>query len=317
MAGITAAASLAEALRDQRVEGVVHSFFRNDEVLGSGFATREFTGGSTINITHHYAGNASVGVFEEGDAIGEAGSQSYLVAKWSPTYYKGVMSHTGHAVDQIRNGASSAVWFDPIAKEFERIIPDMTHKISTDMLGTGLTPPVGIQGICDNAGTIATILRSTYTWYQAFEGTSLTSSTVVTVADIDSAMYQSQDQPYEGAVDQIWTSWKQKYKRREAIGHQGVSNSPIRRMDPAMEGRTGSVIDDDSHGGVPIRPKKGLDNSIWLGITTSTMFIGDMRAWTVAEQGVTGDSRKFLVTRALGLGSTDPRKNWKLTGYST
>lgn len=319
MAGVTAALSLAAALKDQRVEGIVESLFRNDEVMGE-FATRDFTGGATINITHHYAGNTSVGRYSEGDAAGVAGSQSYIVAQWGPSYYKGVIQITGHARDQLRNGDPQAAFFDQISEEFARIIPDMVHAISEDMLGTGLVDPVGVQGICDSAGSIAGLSRSTYTWFQAFEGASLTSSTVIEVADIDSATYQSHDPPYNGRVSALWTSWKQQFRYKTKIGNAGVSNSPLRinvNGGGPVTFNSGDVRDQAFYGSTPIKPKMGLTNSVWLGLTESTFFVGDMREWTVEQLGKTDDSDKFLVTRAVGLGNEDPRRNWKLTGYTT
>ncbi len=55
---------------------------------------------------------------------------------------------------------------------------------------------------------------------------------------------------------------------------------------------------------------------MWLGLTKETFFVGDMRDWTVKALAATDDSDKFLITRALGLGCLDPRKNWKLTGFT-
>lgn len=318
MAGVSAASSISDALRDQRVEGVVQSLFRNNEVLGE-FPTRPFTGGATINITHHYAANTSVSTYEEGDAVGQAGSQSYLSSQWPAQYYKGTVSITGHARDQLRNGDPQAAFYDQIGMEMQRIIPDMIHKISVDMLGSGLTAPVGIQGIIDSAGTIANLNRSTYTWFAAFEAASLTSSTAIEVADIDYAMASGSDDPYEGNVDEIWTSYLQVRKFKAKIGNAGVANAPIRiNVDGpgAVHLNAGDVRDASYIGNVPIKAKKGLTNTIWLGLTKSTFFIGDMRNWTVDQLAKNDDSEKFLVTRALGLGCMDPRRNWKLTGYT-
>jgi hypothetical protein len=318
MAGVTAAASIADALKTQAVVGVVESLFRNNEVMGE-FPMIPFTGGSTINIKQHYAGNTSVGVYSEGDAIGVAGSQSYITAQWPEAHYKGVMQITGHARDFTRNGSNEAVFFDQIAMESERIVNDMIHQISIDMLGTGLTSPVGIQGIVDSTGTIAGLSRATYTWFAAYEAASLTSSTAIQVADIDSAMSQSQDQPYAGMVDEIWTSWHQQFKLKGAVGNVGVSNSPVRIISqgPGPQGiNVGDVRDQMFVGSVPIKTKRNLDNSIWLGLTKADFFIGKMREFQVDELGKTDDSDKYLVTASFGLGNKNPKRSWKQTGYT-
>ena len=103
------------------------------------FPMRPFTGGSTINVKMHYAGNDSVGTYDEGDADGVAGSQSYLTAYWPEKHYRGMVSITGHARDYTLNGSNQAVFFDQLSEEMARVVPDIVHKISTDMLSTGTT----------------------------------------------------------------------------------------------------------------------------------------------------------------------------------
>lgn len=315
MAGVNAATSISDALRDQRVAGIVEAQFRSNEVIGL-FPMRPFTGGATINVTMHYAGNTSVGTYQEGDAPVEAGSQSYLTAQWGAAYYRGVISFTGHAEDQLMGGSLQAAFYDQIGQEMDRCMVDITHAIATDMLGTGLTAPVGMLGIIDSTGTIAGLSRSTYTWFASFEGSSLSSSTVITVADIDSAQYQTADPPYEGRVSAIWTSLKQSAALKNVIGNAGVSNSPV-RQDAGAAVNAGNVLDPSYVGGLPIRKIRGLDNSVWLGVSESEFFIGDMRSWKVDELAKVDDSRKFQITRAVGLGCMNPRRNWKLTGYTT
>lgn len=316
MPGMTAANDIADALRDQAVAGVVDTLHRNDEVLGE-FKTRPFTGGSTINVKMHYAGNTSVGTYDEGDAIGEAGHQSYLTAMWPEKHYKLVVEITGHARDYTRNGSNQAVFFDQVGLEFEKGMKDLVHKVSTDALGTGTTAPVGIQGIVDDAGTVAGLSRATYTWFQAYEvaGT----STTVVVNDLTNALSTSQDAPYAANVDEIWTSWKQVGKLRIAMGNAGVANSPI-RINVQGAGpvtlNSGSPADPIYFGAVPVRPKRNLTNSIFLGLTKSEFFMGVMRDYTVKELGATGDSDRYLVTCAYGLGCDNPQKSWKVTGYT-
>lgn len=317
MAGLTAASSIADALRTQAVAGVVESLFRNDEVM-SEFGMREFTGGSTINRKHHYAGNTSVDTYDEGDAIGVAGAQSYLTALWPEKHYKAVVQITGHARDYLRDGSNEAAFFDQIGMETDRAFADLVDRVSTDMLGTGTTAPVGIQGIVDSAGTVAGINRSTYTWFQAYEAAG--SSTVISTTDLNSAMYQSSDATYAGQVSEIWTSPKQGYRYRESIGNAGVANSPIRIIQTGPGSMpVGSPAADDPLflGGRQIKTKRNLTNSVWLGLTKIDFFIGRMRDWQVDALAKVDDSDKFLITGSFGLGNDNPKRSWKLTGYST
>jgi hypothetical protein len=316
MAGMTAAASIADALRSQAVVGVVDTLWRNNEVMGA-FPMIPFTGGGTINVKMHYAGNDSVSSYDEGDAIGGAGSQSYLTAQWPEKHYRGVMQITGHARDYTLNGSNEAVFFDQVAAESTRIMQDLVNKISVDMLGTGTTAPVGIQGIIDSTGTVAGVSRTTYTWFGAYEAAA--SSTTIVVGDLDSATQNSTDAPYAGRVNQIWTSHLQARKYKTAYG-AGTTTSNVRVIIPAGGGpvpvNQGSTNDDMFYGSAPIMRKRDLTSTIWLGLTMEDFFIGKMRDFTVKELGPTDDSDRFLITAAYGLGCRSPRRSWKKTGYT-
>jgi len=316
MAGVTAAAasgvtgSIQDALKSQAAFELQESLFKNNEVLGNFGTPVPFTGGSTMNIKHHYAGNASVGTYSEGDALGSPGSQAYLTALWPAQYYRAQIQITGHVIDQTLNGSSTAVFYNQIEAEFTLAMEDLIDRVSTDCLGTGLTAPVGIQGIVDSAGTIASINRSTYSWFQAYETAGGT--TTVAVTDLDGAMQNSGDADYAAQVDQIWTSWKQKNKLKGALGNPGVSNNSYLQS-PAGPLNTSGITSDMFYGNVPIKPIRDLTNSIFLGLTMSTFFLGRMREWKVEELGKTDDSTKYLITGAWGLGCKNPKKNWKVT----
>ncbi len=319
MAGVTAAAasgttgSIQDALKTQAMTGLQESLFKNNEVLGNFGAPIPFTGGATMNVKHHYAGNASVGTYSEGDALGAPGSQAYLTAQWPAQYYRAQIQITGHAEDQLLGGSAQAAFYNQLENEFTLAMEDLIDRVSTDCLGTGLTAPVGIQGICDSAGTIATINRSTYSWFQAYETAGGT--TTVAVSDLDGAMQNSSDADYAAQITEIWTSWKQVNKLKGVIGNPGVANNSV-RIDIGGNGgmlNTGSIINGIKYGNIDIKPIRDLTNSIILGLTMPTFFLGRMREWTVKPLGYTDDSTKYLLTGAWGLGCRNPKKNWKVT----
>lgn len=315
MAGMTAASSIDAALRSQAVTGVVESLFLNNEVMGE-FPMVEFTGGSTINIKHHYAGNSSVGTYSEGDAVGIAGSQSYITAQWPEQHYKCTIQITGHARDYLRDGSNEAAFFNQIAEEFDRAMNDLVDKVSTDMLGTGTTAPVGLQGIVDSSGTVAGLSRSTYTWWQSYEGSN---GTTVSVQDLQLAMYTSSDADYAGKVSEVWCSWKQQYKLQGVVGVAGTTASPVRFNAPPTGNQginIGDVRDPIMMGGFPIKPKRDLTNSVFIGLTKEDFFIGKMRDWKVEPLAKVDDSDKFLITGSFGLGCKNPKRSWKMTGYT-
>ncbi len=318
MAGMTAASSIADALRSQAVAGVVEALFLNNEVMGE-FPMREFTGGSTINVKMHYAGNSSVGTYSEGDAIGVAGSQSYLTAQWPEQHYKCKIQITGHARDYLRNGSNQAAFFDQIGMEFDRAMNDLVNQVSQDMLGSGQTAPIGLLGIVSSTGTVASLSRTTYTWFQSYQAAG--GATTIAIADLDSAMYNSTDASYAGQVNEVWCSWKQRAKLKGAIGNIGTTASPV-RIELNQNGagpvtlNTGDVRDPMYYGGVEIKGKRNLSNSVFVGMTKPDFFIGRMRDWTVDQLGKVDDSDQFLVTGSFGLGCDNPKRSWKLTGFT-
>jgi len=313
MAGLTAASSISDALKSQAVEGVVQSLFVNNEVMGE-FPMRDFTGGSTINVKHHYAGNTSVIAYSEGDAAGVAGSQSYVTAQWPEQHYKCTIQITGHARDYLRNGSNEAAFYDQIQMEFDRGMDDIVDLVSTDMLGTGTTAPVGIQGIVDSAGTVAGLSRVTYSWFQAYETTG--TGTTIAIGDLDSAMYNSSDVTYDGKVDEIWVSPKQLFKLKGVIGNPGTTASPYIKAADGTPINLGDARDAIPYGRAIIKSKRDLTNSVVVGLTKPDFFIGRARDWQVDPLAKTDDSDKFLVTGAFGLGNMNPKRSWKITGYT-
>jgi hypothetical protein len=317
MAGVVAGGGIIDAaLRSQAMTGVIDTTFRNSEVLGL-FPPRPLTGGATFNIKMLYGFNSSVGSYVEGDAVGVAGSQSYLTAQWPVTYYKVVTQITGHANDQLKGGNPSAVFFNQLELEFVKGMEDLIDKASNDALGTGLTAPVGIQGVVDSAGTIAGVNRSTFTWFGAYETTDI--GTTIALADLDNAEQNSRDSDNASNFDEYWTSWKQLNKYKQLVASTaGTSNSIlINAADASANGiRLPSVSTPNYIGQRMIRPIRDLTNSIWMGVTRNLLFLGVQRETTTVPLGITDDSTKFLTTMAVGIGTDNPRKHWKVTGFT-
>ena len=305
---MTAALSIADALKSQAVAGVTEALFRNSEVI-SEFPIIPFTGGSTINVKMHYAGNASVKSYVEGDAPGVAGSQSYLTALWPETHYWGVVGITGHAIDYTLNGSNEAVFYNQVAMEMSRIMPDITHQMSLDMLGTGQTAPIGIQGIVSSTGTIAGINRATFTWFAAYQVAG--AATTIAASDLDLAMFNSSDATYAGMVSEIWTSWKQSAKLKIVLGNAGVANNSI-VVQNGQQVAIADVRDPQYYGSTVIKKKRNLTNSIFLGLTKEDFFIGQIRGWTVEPLARVDDSQRYLVTCGYSLGCRNPKRSFKV-----
>jgi hypothetical protein len=289
--------------------------FRNDKVFPL-FPLTDMTGGATYDWRHQYSGNSSVSVYQEGDAMGQPGSQSYLKAQAPVAYYKFEIGITGHALDQMRNGAPSAVFFNQWAMEYQSGLGDLVDLMSRDMLSTGTTAPVGIQGWISSSGTLAGVDRGTYTWFQAYQAGA--GGTTIAMSDLNTADYSIRDSPNGGAIDLWLTSPKQKAKYAGAAGVIGASNNSLRIMvgPNGAEINGGYAWDGVKHGAAPILDMPNLTNTIWLGLQRNTWLIARQRAVQVDELGKVGDSTNFLVTCAYGLVCRRPKVNAKVTGLS-
>jgi len=316
MAGVISASGVIDAaLRSQAGPGIVDTTFRNNEVLQL-FPVRELTGGATYNRKMLYGSNSSVGRYSEGDTFGVAGSQSYLTAQWPVSYYKVKVQFTGHARDQLRNGAPGATFFNQLELEFAKGMEDLVDYITQDFLGTGTSAPVGIQGIVDSTGTIAGVARATYAWFAAYEGSN---GTTIALVDLDLAERTSRDANYASNFDEFWTSYKQQQKYLGVVGSAGQSNNSIfiNAQDASKMGlNLPSSSSSMSRNGRPIRPIRDLTDSIWMGIQRDTLFTALQRDFTTIPLAKVDDTDQFAITVALGLACDDPRRNWKMTGYT-
>jgi hypothetical protein len=215
-------------------------------------------------------------------------------------------------MDQIRGGADSAVFFDPWAREYSDGLRDLVDKVSTDMLGTGLTAPTGLQGWIDSSGTIAGILRSTYTWFAAYEDNA--AGTTIAIADLNTHDYIVRDAERGGMINLWITSPKQKAKWAAVCGFIGASGNSL-NIQVGANGATfnsGWNWDGAKHGNAPIVDVPDLTNSVWLGLTTEHWLIARQRAVSVVQLGIMGDQVKFLVTCAYGLVCRSPKKQAKI-----
>lgn len=314
MAG-TVTSSLTAALRTTAAAGLSEALFRNNELMPL-FARAGWEGGSTKNYKIHYGGNSSVGTYAEGDAIGTAGSQSYLTANFPEKHYKAVVQITGHVYDQTQGGNQAAVFFDQAEREFAYATNDVVDLITTDMLSTGTTAPVGIQGIVDSTGTLAGIDPSTYTWWAAYEVAG--AATTIAVSDFDLALFHARDPEYAANIDLIITSHKQASKLKTVLGNMGASGNSIRTL--ATAGgyimNLGDYAQGMFVGGIPIIPLRDLTNSIFIGVERSRIEVATQRPLNVLPLAKTDDSDKWLMTWAGGLCTSNRMKAFKITTLS-
>jgi hypothetical protein len=315
MAGLTAAGeAVATALKTQAMAGLQEEVYRNNEFMGL-FETVQWMGGSTFPTKHQYAGNTSFTTYVEGDAPPAPGSQSYITASWPETHYHGAVQITGHAMDYTRNGSSGAVFFDVIARELEDGLKDGVDKVTVDMLGSGTTAPIGIQGIVDEDGTIAGLARATYTWFKAVETAGGT--TTVAISDLDILQQDISDSVLAGSPgkpDLILCSYKQERIMHGIAGfNPGLTNSAVRKDASTVGGNFGNAPGRLSYSGMPIHPMRDLTDSVILMLTRNTIKIAQCRPWTVDQLAKTDDTSKVYITAAFGLVCTAPRKNGKIT----
>lgn len=315
MAGLTAADSITAATHTQAFDQLQESVFYNNEVFRLFQTDRIRGGGATFNVKHHYSANSSVTTFAEGDAAGVPGTESYITAQWPVQYYKGVMQVTGHARDYLKNDSPEAAFFPQIALEMQGLMKAMVDRASVDMIGTGTTAPVGIQGIVDDSGTVAGLLRSTYTWFAAQENA--IAGSALAISDLDIIQRDVMDAEAAGNPNMWLTSYTQ-IQKVQALGLRPVgtaSTSPMSVVfQPGGKWDIGSDPNTLTWAGKPIVPLRDLTNSVWLYIQQDQFRIVVMREWKIEPLGKTDDSEKFLATYALGIACLNPKFNGKVTG---
>lgn len=314
--GGLAAAALTDLLRSQAFPELQQDVYRNNEVFQL-FGTRPWLGGTTYPVKHQYSSNGSFETYTEGDQPPSPQSQGYITANWPEAHYQGTGQITGHAMDYSLGGAPAAMFFDQIGHEVRDAIADGINKAATDMIGSGLTAPVGILGIIDDAGTIAGLSRTTYTWFKAVENTPVTGNALV-ISDLDILQQDITDSAEDGnpgRPDTVLASYKQERVMRSLGFIPGsTSNSllvPIGPNGPQVNigYQPGSI----KYGDMPVVPLRGFTNSVVCMLERAKFFIAQLRPWTVDQLAKVDDTSKFYITAAFGLVCLRPRTAGKLT----
>lgn len=311
--------ALTDLLKSQALPELQEDVYRNDEVFRL-FPVRPWLGGTTYPIKHQYSNNGSFETYSEGDQPPSPQSQGYITANWPEAHYQGTGQITGHAVDYGMGGSPSAMFFDQIGREVSDAIKDGVNKAATDMIGSGLTAPVGILGIVDDAGTIAGLSRTTYTWFKAVENGPSTGSSLL-IVDLDTLQQDITDTAEDGnpgRPDRMLVSYKQERVGRSLGFIPGsTANSLVVPIGPnGPQINLGYQPGTLKYGGMDIVPLHGFTNSVACMIQSDQWFIAQLRPWTVDQLAKVDDSSKFYITAAFGLVCKRPRTGGKLTGLT-
>lgn len=309
MAGMTAADSLTAVLRTQAFSDLQEGVYYNNELFPL-LQRIPFTGGSTVNVKHHTAGNTSVATYSEGDAVGTPGTESYTTSSWTPTYFKASTQITGHARDQLRNGSPEAGFFDQISMELTNAMKAIVDKATTDILGaTGSI--TDILDVIDDDTTCGGITRSSNSWFQSVENAIAAGS--FALSDIDILWRDARDAENAANCDTYLTSWTQINKIKQLSALYGSSN-PFAFASASGPVEVGPGWSGMTFAGVPITAVRNLTSSVHLMFERSAIGLGVQRDWQVDQLAKTDDSDKFMITGALCIVGVNPRKAAKLTG---
>lgn len=313
MAGMTAASSIAAATHTKAFSELQESVWYNNEVMPLFPKMAIPGGGSTFNVKHHTAANTSIAKYSEGDAVGAPGSETYATAQWPVQYYKGVIQITGHARDYLKDGNPDAAFFNQVAGEFTGVMKQVIDTATDDMQGTGLTAPTGIQGIIDSAGTVASVNRTSATWFQAHEAAIAGSATALSDVDILWQNVHGDSGHKSPGIDLIITGYTQRRILKVLAGQLGVSNNSF-GINPSGVGLDIGVPT-LAYEGAPVVQWTGLNSaSVLLMLHSPDWLIAEMRSLRVEPLAKTDDSDKFLATWAGGLVCKQPKYQAKLTG---
>lgn len=307
MAGITAASSLTATLKTQAFAGLQDAVFYNNEVMPLFGPPVDMTGGATWNGKIHYSSNSSPVRYNEGDPVGASGSENYTTFSWTPVYYRDSLSITGHALDQMRNGAPEAVFFDQFSEDLARLMKKCVDLASTDMLGT----TYGLEGIIDDSGTVGGLSASTYTWWASNENAAAAGGTIA-MTDMNILWAETHDAEYAASINLILTTWTVVRKIHgltvplTASTYQGTANQ--QSLDVGMNYGSGFAFS-----GAPVKPIRDLTSASMYMLTTEHIKVVRMRDWRIELLAKTDDSEKYMLTGAWCIATTNRRKHGKLT----
>lgn len=313
MAGISAASSITAATKTTAFQTLQESVFYGKDFLGLGFETVRPMSGATIPVKHHSGANSSIGTYDEGDAIGAAGSETYTTATWGVTYFKGVMSVTGHARDYLHNDGSEAAFFPQIGNEMARLMDGLADLYNTRCIGSATTGCLGIQTIVDSTGTVAGIDRSTDTWFASAEVDTVGSAYALSDLDIMWSTVHDADYASPG-IDTILCSYKQWRLAKADLNPLASTGSTLPGGFTQQNINLGLPISAFAYANAPVTPIRELTNSIWLFMVKAEHKLIVQRDWKVDQLGKTDDSDKFLVTGAFGQMNLNPKHTGKITG---
>lgn len=113
-------------------------------------------------------GNSSVEVFTEGQAPLSAGSQSYVEAVQPWSYFRAIVSVTGHAMDFLGSHylGEAVAGESALRGELPGAIAEIDDLVNTTLLGSGTT---GLLNAIESTGTYAGLARATYSDWQSYE----------------------------------------------------------------------------------------------------------------------------------------------------
>lgn len=308
------AASLAAATKTQDFAVMSEALYRESNIM-SQFQRLPWQGGTTFRLPIHYGGNSSPAAYAEGDDPPTAGVQAYTNAAYPEQHYHAKAVINGHAKDYALNGSPVALFWNQIAQEVARALVDLRNKVEVDMLTTSLVAPVGILGIIDDAGTLATLDRATFTWWKAVENAG--AATTVAISDLDILLEDiggTVEAGTPGKIDRWWASSKQKRILRTLGFVPGAANNSVRSMigPSGVEVQLG-VNENVMIGNAPVIQIEGLLSSVLLALETSSFGVAVCRDWTVDVLGRTGDHEDYYLTSSFGLVCFNPRHNGKIT----
>lgn len=306
-------AALTSAFTSQPFGAVVDAVIRESKIINLLPEVPWPAGNTTVRVEHLYAGH-TVSSYVEGDPPPASSNQSYVDSRWGETHAHMKLKITGHAEDF---NTGNAVWYDKIARDSADAVRQMIYFYEQRFCGASTSGALGVRTIVDSSGTVATIDRSTNTWFRSAERTPQAgTNTPLTITDMD--LLKRDVRARDGQVSVVLVNDGLLPVMRGLGFIPGAESNSV-RVQMGENGPSVQLGYDETamkYGTAPI-----VDS---INLTSSELLMLDLRSWyrttlrpvRFEVLGKAGDYKEVYVTMAMGWGCKRPDQQGKLTGIA-
>jgi hypothetical protein len=286
----------ANTIREAYAPGFNEAVFRNHSLFNM-FTWQDAVGDTAFRWKLNSAGNDSVEVFTEGQGQPDAGNQTFVNAAVSWTYFRGMLSISGHARDALKSN-----WVNHVDEEAILLRSDLIDLMTTSFMGG----TYGLELAVDYGSAYAGITRNGAAGY--FESTETAVGQPVSTTDLQDLEETIEDNDKAGVVGAWLVPRNQTTRIYNLAGPHVIYNQNVRDKYPGMN--------DQTINGRQVISLPDWTNTVIMAIDTrdSNWAPRQIRPFSVKEMGPSGDSDLMQLSWGGCLAVKMPKYMGKLTG---